>query len=270
MPDPREQIHVSVESPERVQLKTVFGSGYGTIAKTSESGVLLEAPVLLHSIRVLPDYQALVERDISSALKPDMMVSVIGSGTGIGPLREIPVIEVMVNESQTLSEVMVQMGYAVPRDELLVTHLRRDELIAALRYARNQHKGIWSEFDASALTVGISPEIDKITAAPPQAPAWIGRVGILVIIAVVLLLAWRESYWRQREPKWKQTKGMRIARWALAIPTFGLFNLAMRPGLFRPLPETAVEPEKEAEPVAAAAGDMPPSTPTSEKPNGTP
>ena len=246
-----DRIRLAVDAVEPITLHTIFPGGYGTLMRPSVSGDPVEAPALLISVVPIGDYRAYMQQFMDRLLVPGSTIGVVGSGTGIGNLREMPVIEVWLAEGQTLSERLVSDGLAVPRSDLLDSHFRKGPLIEALKEARARHRGYWGEATASVQAVPISAEVALATQPPLEPPSTAKSLGLVLVLAMVLAAAWRETQWRSFEEEqrkhgkpWKESTLGWSSRIALAVPTAGLFNFFLRPGLGRTLTPSASVPDE--------------------------
>ncbi len=230
---------LSVDHPTPVQLQTVFGAAYGTIAVVS-GGHRLEAPVAYGAIVPIPDYQVLIDRAAATWMPVGGVVQAQATATGLGAFAELPVIEVFVAADRTFSELAVAEGWALPDETLLAAHVRRQQYVQALGEARSHHAGIWHE--ATAADLGLSAELDRLTAPAGAArPEWASHLAIVAVLAVLLLLGWRERYWRSRLAP--------VPRRGLLRRFLGLY-VGTSPGFGRPMPSATTAP---AAPVPAAA-----------------
>ena len=244
-----DRIRVVVDAVEPILLRSVFPGGYASLMRPSLSDTPVEAPALLISVEPIGDYRAIMQRMMDSLLVPDSVIGIVGSGTGVGPLRELPVIEVWLAEGQTLSERLVRDGYAIPRRDLLGDHFRKEALIEALKEARARHHGYWGESTATLQGINLTPEVAQATQPPPEPPSTAKSIGLVLVLTMVLAAAWRETQWRayEREQRlkgkpWKESVLGWSTRIALAVPTAGLLNFFLRPGVGRGLNPDRSEP----------------------------
>jgi hypothetical protein len=110
--------------------------------------------------------------------------------------------------------------------------VRRQQYVQALGEARSHHAGIWHE--ATAAELGLSAELDRLT-APGGAtrPEWASHLAIVAVLAVLLLLGWRERYWRSRLAP--------APRRGVLRRFLGLY-VGTSPGFGRPLPSATTAP----------------------------
>ncbi len=222
---------LSIDHPTLVQLQTVFGAAYGTIAVIS-GGQRLEAPVSFGAIVPIPDYQVLIDRAALTWLPVGGVVQAQASATGQGAFAELPVIEVFVAADRTFGELAVAEGWALPDQALLAGHVRHQQYVQALGEARSHHAGIWHE--ATATELGLSAELDRLTApAAVTRPEWVSHLAIVAVLAVLLLLGWRERYWRSRMAQ------SPAPRRGLLRRALGLY-VGAYPGFGKPLPSATM------------------------------
>ena len=222
---------LSIDHPTLVQLQTVFGAAYGTIAVVS-GGRRLEAPVAYGAIVPIPDYQVLIERAALTWLPVGGVVQAQASATGQGAFAELPVIEVFVAADRTFGELAVAEGWALPDEALLAGHVRRQQYLQALGEARSHHAGIWHE--ATAAELGLSADLDRLTApGAAMRPEWVSHLAIVAVLAVLLLLGWRERYWRGRLAQSPAPRRGLLRRF------LGLY-VGTYPGFGKPLPTATV------------------------------
>ena len=222
----RVPLPLSIDHPTPVRLQAVFGSGYGTIAVLRD-GQRVEAPVAYGAIVPIPDYQVLLERAAAQYLPVGGVVQVQASATGQGAFDELPVIEVFIAADRTFGEFAVAEGWALPAAALLAGHARRQQYVQALSAARSHRAGIWHE--ATAGELGLSDDLDRLT-APAQAgrPDWVSHLALAAVLVVLLLLGWRERYWRARVVPPNAERGL--------LRRFLGMYVGTDPGFGKPLP----------------------------------
>ncbi len=187
---------LSIDHPQAAVLRTRFGL-YATIAVRGDDGVWREAPVALGAVRTLADWRTVADAQIDSLAPAGATVAVQATATGAGAFSELPVIDVFVTAERTLAEHLIAQGLALPQADLVDRHVRRESLIAALAEARRAGRGCWSEADADPIALGVGRELALATVPPAAAPIWFGHAAWLFLIALVLLMAWREAHWRR-------------------------------------------------------------------------
>lgn len=222
---------LSIDHPQAAVLRTRFGL-YATVAVRGVDGVWREAPVTLGAVHQVDDWRAVAEAQIDAQAPVGEILAVQATATGVGAFSELPVVDVFIAADRTLAEHLVAEGLAVPQADLVDRHVRRESLIAALADARRAGRGCWSETSADPIALGIGRELAAATAPPAAAPFWVGHAAWLFLIALVLLMAWREAHWRRvasadgRRPRLRR---------------LGELFLGWSSGFGKPLPPVATE-----------------------------
>ncbi|HYE08270.1 MAG TPA: hypothetical protein VEL07_22340 [Planctomycetota bacterium] len=222
---------LSIDHPQAAVLRTRQGI-YATIAVRGDDGVWREAPVALAAVQAVADWRHVAEAQIDALAPADATLAVQATATGFGTFSELPVVDLFISADRTLAEHLVAQGVAVPQAELIDRHVRRDALIAALAEARRAGRGCWGEAGADPVALGVGGELALATAPPAAAPMWFGHAAWLFLIALVLLMAWREAHWRRVAGSADRPRRLR---------RFGELFVGVSSGFGKPLPPIAGE-----------------------------
>ncbi|MFW5828720.1 MAG: hypothetical protein ACOCXA_00530 [Planctomycetota bacterium] len=222
------------------RLERRFGTGYAVLGHELPDGSWVSAPVVLGAFLPVDDYRQDIEYYLQQVMLPGEYLTITASEVGIGLNQELPVIEVALPDGSTLSETMIARGWAIPAEEQLAYHSRRERLVAALRDARLEGKGIWHDDDwlrihdqvlSQALLRQLGPAI-----APEQRNFTI--VSLAAAIIVLFLIGMRLWYYSTFIA---DDRGEAGTGWSRRLVRSGIGFLGLRavlhPSDLRPLPD---------------------------------
>jgi hypothetical protein len=218
-------VEVSTVQSSSWRLDRRFGTGYAIISHCLDDGSWVSAPVVLGAFLPYDGYRYDIEHYLDRTLQEGEYIQVVNSGVAIGYNSELAVVEVSAGDGATLTEAFIRRGWAIPAEEVLAYHRRRQHLIEACRDARQNGAGMWR--DDAWLAIHEEVLSDNLLARiGPQAhleTRSFTTVSVVVAIVVLMLVGIRLWYYSQFVAPSEQRPSS-MGRWLLAtsMEAFGL------------------------------------------------